>query len=185
MQKVIRIVIRESFGHWEMDCLVGKLTNRKTALVLTERKTRFEIVERLKAHTTSEVVKALNRIEKKMGSAFYKVFKSITVDNGVEFKDVIGMEKALRRKAKRTDIYYCHPRSPNERGSNENANILLRRFSGLEKGSNFDKTLTYRTCKDAQFWINTYPRGILNGKCSMELFNQELDSLNIKHDFEL
>ena len=176
---------RESFGHWEMDCLVGKLTNRKTALVLTERKTRFEIVEKLKAHTTSEVVKALNRIEKKIGSAFYKVFKSITVDNGVEFKDVIGMEKALRRKAKRTDIYYCHPRSPNERGSNENANILLRRFSGLEKGSNFDKTLTYRTCKDAQFWINTYPRGILNGKCSMELFNQELDSLNIKHDFEL
>ena len=87
---------RESFGHWEMDCLVGKLTNRKTALVLTERKTRFEIVERLKAHTTSEVVKALNRIEKKMGSAFYKVFK-----------------------------------------------------------------------------------------CSMELFNQELDSLNIKHYFEL
>ena len=176
---------RESFGHWEMDCLVGKLTNRKTALVLTERKTRFEIVERLKTHTTSEVIKALNRLEKKMGSAFYQVFKTITVDNGSEFKDSMGMEKALRRKSNRTNIYYCHPRSPNERGSNENANILLRRCSGLEKGSNFDKTLTYRTCKDAQFWINTYPRGILNGKCSMELFNQELDLLDIKIDFEL
>ncbi len=176
---------RESFGHWEMDCVIGKATNKKTALVLTERKTRFEIVERLKSHTAKEVVKALNRLEKKLGSAFYKIFKSITVDNGSEFKDFIGMEKALRRKHERTSIYYCNPRSPNERGSNENANILLRRFSGLEKGSDFDRNLTYRTCKAAQLWVNTYPRGIFNGKCSMELFYDELIKLGIAGEYEL
>lgn len=170
---------RETFGHWEMDCVIGKQTNRKTVLVLTERKTRFEIVEQLKSHTTKEVVRALNRIEKRMGSAFYEIFKSITVDNGSEFKDFIGMEKALRRKNNRTKVYYCHPRSPNERGTNENNNILLRRCDGLGKGENFDTKLTYTKVKDAQFWINTYPRRIFGGKCSNELFQEELIKLNI------
>lgn len=137
------------------------------------------------AERPKEVVKALNRLEKKLGSAFYKIFNSITVDNGSEFKDFIGMEKALRRKRERTSIYYCNPRSPNERGSNENANILLRRFSGLEKGSDFDRNLTYKTCKAAQFWVNTYPRGIFNGKCSMELFYDELIKLGIAGEYEL
>lgn len=170
---------RDTFGHWEMDCVIGKQTNRKTLLVLTERKTRFEIVERLKTHTTKEVVAALNRIEKRMGKAFYDIFKSITVDNGSEFKDFKGMEKALRRKTNRTQIYYCHPRSPQERGSNENNNILLRRCDGLGKGQNFDKTLTYNKVKDAQFWINTYPRGIFGGRSSADLFKDELNRLNI------
>lgn len=170
---------RKEFGHWEMDCVIGKAVNRKTALVLTERKTRFEVIERLKRHTMDEVVKALNRIEKRMGRAFYTVFKSITVDNGSEFKDYIRMEKALRRKNKRTKIFYCHPRSPNERGSNEVTNKLVRRCRGMEKGANFDETLTYASCKNAQFWVNTYPRGILNGKCSLELFKEELEKLNL------
>ena len=162
-----------------MDCVVGKLTNKKTALVLTERKTRFEVIERLKAHTMKEVIKALNRIEKRIGAAFYKIFKSITVDNGSEFKDFRGMEKALRRKGNRTKVYYCHPRSPNERGTNEVTNTLVRRCKGLEKGADFDGTLTYTTCKEAQFWVNTYPRRLFNGKCSMELFNNELRSLKL------
>lgn len=170
---------RDTFGHWEMDCVIGKQINRKTVLVLTERKTRFEIVEQLKSHTAKEVVKALNRIEKRMGKAFYDIFQSITVDNGSEFKDFKGMEKALRRKDNRTKVYYCHPRSPNERGSNENNNILLRRCDGLGKGENFDKKLTYTKVKDAQFWINTYPRRIFGGKCSNDLFQIELEKLNI------
>lgn len=176
---------RETFGHWEMDCVIGKQTNRKTALVLTERKTRFEIVEQLKSHTTKEVVKALNRIEKRMGKAFYDIFQSITVDNGSEFKDFVGMEKALRRKANRTKVYYCHPRTPSERGSNENNNILLRRCDGLGKGEDFDKKLTYTKVKEAQFWINTYPRGIFDGKCSNDLFQQELERLGIHTICEL
>ena len=174
------ILDRATFGHWEMDCLCGKSTNRKTALVLTERKTRMEIVEQLRTHTMKEVVKALDRIEKRMGGDFYKVFNSITVDNGSEFKDYKGMEKALRRVGNRTIIYYCHARSPQERGSNENNNILLRRCDGLEKGSDFDKCLTYSKCKDAEMWINTYPRKIFNGRCSLELFNIELELLGCR-----
>lgn len=174
------VLDRSTFGNWEMDCLCGKSTNRKTALVLTERKTRMEIVEQLKKHTMKEVVKALDRIEKKYGGDFYKIFQTITVDNGSEFKDFKGMEKALRRVGKRTVIYYCHARSPQERGSNENNNILLRRCDGLEKGADFDKCLTYAKCKDAEMWVNTYPRKIFNGRCSLELFNEELELLNCR-----
>lgn len=175
------VLERKQFGHWEMDCLCGKSINHKTALVLTERKTRYEIVEKLKTHTMREVVLALNRIEKRMGANFYTIFNSITVDNGAEFKDYKGMEKALRRKGNRTTIYYCHARSPSERGSNENNNILLRRCAGLEKGANFDKTLTYNCCKSAENWINTYPRKMFGGLCSLELFNEELRQLGIRY----
>lgn len=171
---------RLEFGHWEMDSVIGKSNNKKTVLVLTERVTRYEIVEVLKSHSMLEVVRALNRIEKRTGSDFYKVFKSITVDNGSEFKDYRGIEKALRRKGNRTTLYYCHPRSPQERGSNENNNILLRRCRGLEKGANFDKTISYRVCKDAEFWINSYPRRSFNGKCSYDKFKEELLKLGCK-----
>lgn len=61
---------RIEFGHWEMDTVKGKQTNRKCLLVLTERKTRFEYIELMKAGTALETVRALNRIEKRMGSKF-------------------------------------------------------------------------------------------------------------------
>ncbi|MBS6799180.1 MAG: IS30 family transposase [Firmicutes bacterium] len=171
------ILLRERFGDWEMDCVHGKRNNKKTALVFTERKTRFEIIEKLNYCTTDEVRKALNRIEKRYGSSFYKVFKTITVDNGSEFADYESMEKALYRKGKRTEIYYCHPRAPQERGSNENANELIRRF--LPKGSDFDKLINRNTVKDVEWWLNTYPRKILGGLSALDVFSSELETLGI------
>lgn len=171
------INIKETFGHWEMDCVVGKSTNRKTILALTERKTLKEITMVLKEHTASEVVKALNRLEKQCGSAFYKIFKTITVDNGSEFMDFEGMEKALRRKGKRTKIYYCHPNCPSERGANENQNKLIRRH--FPKGSDFDEILTYKKLKNVEDWINIYPRQIFDGKSADEMFYKELADNNI------
>ena len=79
---------REEFGHWEMDTVVGKKGESKhSLLVLTERKTRDEIIVLLSEHTTKEVVTALDSIEKEWGKLFSKVFKTITVDNGTEFAD--------------------------------------------------------------------------------------------------
>lgn len=166
------VLKRETFGHWEMDSVIGKATNKKTALVLTERKTRYEIIELMKAHTTDEVAKALNRIEKRLGANFYSVFQTITVDNGSEFKDFEALEKAVNRVGKRTKIYYCHTRSPQERGSNENANILVRRW--LPKGTDFDKSVTREKIKNIEEWINFYPRRLFKGKCSFVLFQEEL-----------
>lgn len=62
---------RQEFGHWEMDTVHGKQTNRKCLLVLTERLSRKEIIEPLKANTAIEVVRALNRIEKMYGCVFF------------------------------------------------------------------------------------------------------------------
>lgn len=87
---------REVFGHWEMDTVKGQRGVTKSCmLVLTERKTRDEIIIKLKDQTAASVVEALDRIEKKWGDMFSKVFRSITVDNGVEFADYEGMEKSV------------------------------------------------------------------------------------------
>lgn len=143
-------------------------------LVLTERKTRDEIIIKLKDQTAASVVEALDRIEKKWGDMFSKVFRSITVDNGVEFADYEGMEKSVFGEEKRTFVFYCHPYSSWERGSNENNNRLIRRH--IPKGEDFDDR------QDAEIeyiekWINNYPRGIFDYRTSAELFEEELQKL--------
>lgn len=174
-----QISAREEFGHWEMDSVIGKKTNSTTLLVLTERKTRHEIIEKMKAHTANEVRKALNRIEKRYKSGFYEIFKTITVDNGAEFQDFKSIEKALYRVGNRTQVYYCHPNSPHERGSNENCNELIRRW--FPKGSDFDTTVTASKVKEVETWVNLYPRKIHKGQCAESLFVKELCKLNVQH----
>ena len=118
---------------------------------------------------------ALDRLERKWGDMFSKVFRSITVDNGVEFSDCKGMERsALTPGEKRTYLFYCHPYSSWERGTNENTNKLIRRH--IPKGEDFDE----KQDKDIEFienWINTYPRGIFGFKTSEELFKEELEKI--------
>ena len=79
---------REEFGHWEMDTVVGKRGESKhSLLVLTERKTRNELIYLLYEHTTEQVCKRLDQLEAEWGERFGQVFKTITVDNGSEFAD--------------------------------------------------------------------------------------------------
>lgn len=59
---------REEFGHWEMDTVVGKKGTKQVLLVLTERKTRYEIVCKIKSKSQYCVVKELDKIERKMGA---------------------------------------------------------------------------------------------------------------------
>lgn len=112
---------------------------------------------------------------KKGWAASFKVFKTITVDNGVEFSNYEGMEKALYRVGKRTEVYYCHPYSSSERGSNENQNKLIRRH--YPKGSDFDKVLDKKKIKQVENWINEYPRLIFEGRSSKQLFDEECEKL--------
>lgn len=149
---------REEVGHWEMDCVVGTVGSRRTLLVFTERLTRRGIIVPMRDHTAASVVRAINRLERKYGKDFYKLFKSITVDNGSEFADCAGMEKSCRRRGKRTKLYYCHPYSAYERGSNENMNRMIRWF--FPKGTNFDE-VTDTDIRRAEEWINSYPRRVL------------------------
>ena len=160
---------RKEFGHWEMDSVVGKRGKSKnTFLVLTERKTRNEIIFKLPDHSATEVVKAVDRLEITWGSMFSDVFKTITVDNGTEFSYFNELERSCTKPdEKRTKVYYCHPYSSWERGSNENNNKMVRRI--VPKGTNFD-SMTDDEVLDMQIWINGFPRRIDDYHCAAELF---------------
>lgn len=164
---------RATFGHWEMDCVEGKKKTKETLLVLSERLTRQEIIIKMPDKTAASVVKALNRLERKYGRRFRQIFKSITVDNGSEFSDCAGMEKSIfgRGKRKRTTIFYCHPYSAYERGTNENTNKMIRRF--LPKGTDF-RQVSVEYVARVEAWINNYPREILGFETSGALFEKYL-----------
>lgn len=163
------ILKREEFGHWEMDSIMGTVGSRAALLVLTERVTRNGIIIRVPDHTAESVVRALNRLERRMGAKFRRVFKSITVDNGCEFQSCDDMEKSLRARLPRTKIYYCHPYSAYERGSNENMNRIIRRF--FPKGTNFDN-VTAAEVAAAEEWMNNYPRRVLGWRSSASLYRE-------------
>lgn len=166
---------RSEFGHWEMDTVVGKKgESTHSLLVLTERKTRYELVRLLYQHTAAAVVDALNTLERKYGDDFKRLFKTVTVDNGSEFADVKGMEKSFYSEDKRFPVYYCHAYRSSERGSNENQNRLVRRH--LPKGINFDD----KTDDDIQIiedWINDYPREMFNGHTARERYQAEVAAI--------
>lgn len=165
---------RLEFGHWEMDSVIGTREKGQTLLVLTERKTRYEIIFRCKDKTSKSVVKAINKLERQYSALFPDVFKTITVDNGTEFSSYLALEKSVLKKKNRTKVYFCHPYSSWERGSNEIQNAFIRRF--VPKGTKIE-TISDTRLKEIQEYINTYPREIFNFNNSKALFLEEIDKL--------
>ncbi len=160
--------------NWEMDTVIGRIKGGGSVLlVLTERLTRYEIIMKMKHKTAAEVVRCLSRLERKYGSRFKRVFRTITVDNGSEFMDTEGMEKSCRTKGKRIQIFYCHPYSSWERGSNENANAIIRRF--IPKGTLIEEYSEKQILKIEQ-WINNYPRKILGYQNARTLYEEHLSA---------
>ena len=160
---------RETFGHWEMDCVEGKKGTKKTLLVLTERKTRGEIIRLMDEKTAASVNATLDEIKKSIGEEqIRRIFQTITVDNGSEFSDYRGIERSSIGEEDRTKIYVCHPYCSYERGSNENQNKLVRRH--FPKGFDFSGVTTEEVTR-VENWINSYPREMFGGACSAELFS--------------
>ena len=170
----LEIAQRNTFGHWEMDCVCGG--TKPVLLTLSERLTRYEIVFKMENQKNDSVIKCLDKLERRFGSKFKKIFKTITVDNGSEFLNYSGLEKSLYSKyKKRTKIYYCHPYCSSERGTNERLNREIRRL--IPKGSNIAK-YTEADIKDLENWLNTYPRQVLGFATSKELFNNHLATVS-------
>ena len=156
---------REEYGHWEMDCVVGP--GKPCLLVLTERSKREQIIVKMSAKTQANVKAVLDRLERKYKGRFREKFKSITMDNGSEFLDMAAIEQsALRKGERRTTCYYAHPYSAWERGSNENANRLVRRF--VPKGTDIGK-LTEKDVRRIEGWMNNYPRRIFGYKSANQM----------------
>ncbi len=164
---------RNTFGHWEMDCVCGG--TKPTLLVLTERLTRKEIIYLMPNQKAESVIYCLNRLERHYGKLFRKIFKTITVDNGSEFADFHGLEKSsYGRNKRRTSVYYCHPYCSCERGSNERLNREIRRQ--LPKGTNF-ANFTAEEIQKVEDWVNNYPRKIFDFATSQELFDLQLSQI--------
>jgi IS30 family transposase len=158
---------RDEPGHWEMDCVVG--SGKACLLVMTERTSRKELIFPLAAKTQACVLAIINKLEKRHKSKFPTLFKSITMDNGGEFLDMNGIEKSCIDPSKRrTTCYYAHPFSSWERGSNENANKLIRRF--IPKGARLED-FSHSDIMRIQHWINNYPRKIFNYKNANHIFS--------------
>ncbi|WP_168433670.1 IS30 family transposase [Pontiella sulfatireligans] len=162
-ERPAEVADRQQSGHGEIDLVVGgKGTGSAALLTLVERKSRKLIIRKIKDKTQAAVSRAINGIERSMGKeAFKVVFKSITADNGSEFLDYEALEASVFGRSTRTHLYYAHPYSSWERGSNENTNRMIRRF--IPKGSDITKC-TRTAIREIENWINRYPRKILNFK---------------------
>ena len=112
--------------------------------------------------TQREVIRAIRRAKKRVGGDFSTVFKTITADNGSEFLD----SKAIKKAAGCWEVYYAHPYSSWERGSNENGNRMLRRF--VPKVTDIGK-LTEKEQQRIEDWVNNYPRKIHGYRTANEM----------------
>ena len=121
---------------------------------------------------------ALDALERKCGARrFRAIFKSITFDNGSEFSAAEELERsAVNKTIPRTKVYFCHPYSSWERGSNENANSMIRRRH--PKGTDFSKVSAAEIAATEE-WINNYPRKILGYKSSEVMFRECLREIGL------
>ena len=159
-QRSEAINLRLENGHYEIDTVLLTRAKNYCLLVLTDRKSRHQII-RLIPNKSAEVVnQALKLILKQ-----HKIL-SITADNGTEFN-------RLSNVFSEEHIYYAHPYASWERGTNENHNKLIRRW--LPKGT---KKMTPKEVAFIEKWINNYPKKCLDYKSPREDF--WMANLNLK-----
>jgi IS30 family transposase len=146
-------------GHWEGDLIIGSHNSQIATLV--ERQTRYVMLVRVPSKDTKTVINALIKHAHKLPRELYK---SLTWDRGKEMAD-------HKRFSLDTDIkvYFCDPRSPWQRGSNENTNGLLRQY--FPKGTDLSNIHQNRLNAVAR-QLNERPRKTLNFRTPAERFNQ-------------
>lgn len=166
-QRPQHISLRKEIGHWESDLVIG--VGQKSAIAtVVERKTRFLYIIPIKSRHTRVVTKAIAKTINELQPEFRK---SMTHDNGLEMAN----HKWLTNKTG-MDIYFAHPYSSWERGTNENTNGLIRRF--FPKGTDFSK-ITSKQLKQAQNNLNNRPRKVLGYKTPNEMM--EIENANMKY----
>lgn len=160
------------FGHFELDTVLGKRDGvHECLMTITERKTRYEMIFKLSSKSADEVIHKFNQIKDFMKKNFYKVFKTITTDNGTEFS---GFKEIIKdTKAK---IYFCHPYCSGEKGSNERNNEIIRYF--IPK-STLIENYSYEDINNIANWMNNYPRKILDYKTPLEALLEEFNDKSI------
>jgi len=151
-------------GHWEGDLLIG--SNNSQIATLVERHSRYVMLARVKSKDTETVINALIQQTHQLPRELYK---SLTWDRGKEMAN-------HRRFSLDTDIqvYFCDPKSPWQRGSNENTNGLLRQY--FPKGVDLSSIHQNRLNAVARR-LNERPRKTLDYETPAERFNQCVASI--------
>jgi transposase, IS30 family len=149
-------------GHWEGDLLAGH--NNGSALgTLVERTTRMTFLVPLKRKDAMSVREAFSRQFRTIPDGLKR---TLTYDHGQEMA-----QHKLFTKNTRIQVYFAHPHSPWERGTNENTNSLIRQF--FPKGTDFSK-ISNKAIKKAQNMLNDRPRKTLEFNTPHEVFNKLL-----------
>lgn len=150
---------RTRVGDWEGDTVMGK-KGTGCVLTLVDRKTRLLVAGKLPGKHAQRLA------DKAIGLLRDKPCRTVTFDNGLEFARHQAISQALD-----TAIYFAHPRSPWERGTNENTNGLLRDF--IPKGTDMRK-VTESELKRYVELLNNRPRKCLEWRTPAEAFHEKL-----------
>jgi IS30 family transposase len=145
-------------GHWEGDLIIG--LNRASAIgTLVERTTRMTFIVKLEDQDALSVRKAFIEEFRQLPKGLKR---TLTYDQGTEMA-----QHKLFSKETEMNVYFAHPRSPWERGTNENTNGLIRQY--FPKRTDFSK-ISKNRLKEVQDELNDRPRKALNWYTPHEKF---------------
>ena len=154
------ILKRIEFGHFEGDFIESGKDGKGSLLVLVERKTRYPFLVYLEDRSNRNV----NRLIEELLSGI--PVKSLTLDNDISFQKHEELSELLN-----SAIYFCHPQSPNEKGTVENRNKAIRRY--VKKKSDLS-SFPLSHFKMVEEKLRTRFMTCLNFKTPQEEFEREL-----------
>ena len=166
----------------EMDSVEGK-KGGKVLLTIHFVNCSFMLAFIRKHNDAQSVIDIFNHLQDILGiNKFKELFVVILTDNGSEFSNPTEIEFDIKTGELRTQIFYCHPSSPFEKGSCEVNHELLRRI--LPKGTSFDD-LTQNDINLIMSHINSYKRKKLNNVSPYTMFStiygkETIDKLGIQ-----
>jgi IS30 family transposase len=149
---------RSRFGHWEGDTVLGNTQHGACVVTLVERKSGFTAIGLLEKRAAPQVNARLRQLI----AAQPRPVRTLTFDNGTEFHSYKQLEAMVD-----TVCYFATPHHSWERGSNENANGLIRQY--LKKGVSMEH-LTQRDCQRLADKLNRRPRKRLGFKTPEEVY---------------
>lgn len=157
---------RSQLGHWEGDTIIGQ-GHRGAAVTLVERTSRFVLLSGLAQKSAKATQRAITR---RLRPVVEQV-RSLTVDNGKEFAHHQRLARSLS-----SEVYFADPYSSWQRGTNENANGLIRQY--LPKSRDLS-TLTGAEVRMIENRLNHRPRKSLDYRTPYEVFNKTEESLTV------
>lgn len=140
---------RSRIGDWERDTMYVK--DRKTILVLTERKSRFTLLSKLQTHQAKEVATITSKLLNDTGKEVF----TMTNDNGGEFRF---------KEPESYNVFWCEPHKPQQRGTVENTIGTIRRY--IKRDTDISSVNIDKMTKI----LNLKPRKVLDYQTPFEVF---------------